>query len=195
MSVGTEIAGRSVKQVAIVGKLGTDILGAYGNYYAARLGAATLNLQADHQRFSATSYLDEADSAIAAAGGVQTTAADENRNRYMRLADDIGRVYAGAAGSGIDVASATVRHVDSSMRQQADADVTATNRTAADRANAYVSQASQARQNYRLALGEAEMLDIQAAYNKKMAKSERRSALWSAAGNFITSSVQNWAGA
>lgn len=194
MSVATEIAGRSVKQAGIVGNLGTDILGAFGNYYAAKLGSSMLHLQADHGRYMAQGYLDDAGSYMEAAGGVQESAADANRNRYLRLADDVGRVYAGAAGGNIDVGSATVRHVDRSLREQADADVAATNRTAADQANAYVAQAGASRANYWNAMASAKMMDIQAHYNKKMAKSQRRSALWSAAGNFITSSVANWAG-
>lgn len=194
MSVATEIAGRSVKQTALFGKLGTDILGAYGSYYAAKLGSSMLGLQADQERFMAQSYLDDADAYVEAAGGVQKSAEDENRNRYHRLADDVGRVYAGAAAGNIDVTSATVRHVDRSLREQADADVTATNRTAADQANALVAQAGSARANYHNAMASAKMMDIQASYNKKMAKSQRRSALWSAAGNFISESIANWAG-
>ncbi len=194
MGIATEIAGRSVKQTAIIGNLGTDILGAYGSYYAAKLGSSMMHMQADHARYMAQSQLDDAESYMEAAGGVQESAADANRNRHLRLADDVGRVYAGAAGGNIAVESATVRHVDRSLREQADADVAATNRTAADQANAYVARAGASRADYWNAMASAKMMDIQAHYNKKMAKSQRRSALWSAAGNFVTSSVANWAG-
>lgn len=188
---GMNIAGTAVRAAGIDGQFGTELLGAWGTYFKGKLSAGMQKLQADQMRFDAKGFLEDAESYIGTAGKVQRSGEEAGVNRYLQLGQDIGRIYAGAAGGNIDVSSGTVRHVDSSARLMAERDVAATNATAADQANAYVSQAKSARLDYINAMTQAKMQDINARLTKKLAKSMMRSQIVSAVGGWMSGHAQN----
>ena len=188
---GMNIAGTAVRGAGVDGQFGTELLGAWGTYFKGKLSAKMQKLQADQMRFDAKSYLEDAEAYIGTAGKVQRSGEETGVNRYLQLGQDIGRIYAGAAGGNIDVSSGTVRHVDSSARLMAERDVAATNATAADQANAYVSQAKSARLDYINAMTQAKMMDINARLTKKLSKSMMRSQIVSAVGGWMSGHAQN----
>ena len=146
-----------------------------------------MRTQAELARYNAKSHLEDANRAVEFAGDVQRSGEEAGVNRYLQLQQDIGRIYAGAAGGNIDVSSATVRHVDASARSMAQRDVSAINRSAQQSANQYVDQARDARLAYISDMTAAKMQDIQASYNNKIARSNARLGTWSAVGSYISS--------
>lgn len=164
-----------------------DFIGVYGNYLAQKQQSWSMRQTAQQERLQAKDYLDDATSLFQQAGKVQQSGEEQTRMRYLQLGQDVGRLRAGAAASGVDVSSATVRHVESGQRSMADADAAAVSRSSAERANSYVSQAGTQRRNYVNALADAAMLDIQADLNNKIARSNMRSGMWSAAGRTLAS--------
>ena len=188
---GMNIAGTAVRAAGVDGQFATELLGAWGTWYQGKLSASMQRVAADNMRYDAKGHLEDADSYIATAGKVQRSGEEETTNRYLQLGQDIGRIYAGAAGGNIDIGSAVVGGVESSARLMANRDASAISRTAADRANAYVAQAKSSRLDYINAMTQAKMQDIQASYTKKLAKSMMRSQIISAVGGWISGHAQN----
>lgn len=153
------------------------------DYYNAKFGADMQHASAQMMRDNAPTHLEDAREAMRMAGRVQQTGTEAATNRYLQLGQDIGHVYAGAAGSGIDVSSATVRNVDRSMRLMANRDVAAIGRTAAENARQYARQASAHRRAYTNDLVKANLTDIQADYSKRAALNKAHLGTASAAMN------------
>jgi len=179
--------GKVVEAIGYTGQYGQRLLGAWGTYYQAKMAARMDKLQAEQMRFDAQGRLWDAEALTTSAGKAQKAGEDEAVNRYLQLGQDIGRVYAGAAGAGIDVTSRSVRRVDSAARQMAARDVKAINANAADRANAYVAEATSAKIDYINQMAQAKMVEINANYQRKMAKSSMRSQAIGATGRFASS--------
>ncbi len=153
----------------------------WSNYYNAKFSSDMQRIGAQLTRQSASSYLDDAREATRMAGRVQQTGVDSATNRYLQLAQDVGHIYAGAAGSGIDVSSATVRHVDRSARLMAQRDVSAINRSTAEAARQFTRQASAYQRSYGSTLVKANLADIQADYARRAARTQAQFGTFSAA--------------
>ena len=180
------IAGMIVEGIGYTGQFGERLLGAWGTYLAGKMSARSQKLQATGLRYDAAERLEDATAYLTSAGKAQKAGEDEAVNRYLRLGQDIGRIYAGAAAGNIDVASRSVGRVDSAARLMAGRDVKAIGANAADRANAYVAEATSARVDYIRQMARAKMLDINASYERKMSKGMMRSQMLSAAGRFVS---------
>lgn len=181
------IVGAVFKGVGKTQAAAGDFMSVYGNYLSATQQSWAMRQTADQERLQAKEYLEDATSLFQHAGNVQQAGDERTRMRTLQLGQDIGHLYAGAAGSGIDVSSATVRHVERGQRVMANADIAAMNRSTAENANTYISQTKNARLNYVNAMTDAQMLNIQADLNNKIATSNMRSGMWSAAGRTLAS--------
>ena len=160
-------------------------VGAWTTYYGQRANAQMQKIGAKLIKQGAQSHLDASRSLTRQAGEVQQAGEDAAVNRYLQLGQDIGRIYAGAAGSGIDVSSKTVGHVDEAARTMAARDVAAMNKTTQGKANQLLDQALQSRLAYISDMTQAKMQKIQASYSQKIAKSQMRSSIWNAAEGLI----------
>ena len=193
MSAGgaLNIAGTAVRAAGIDGQFGTKMLGAWGTYFQSKLAAKDAKLQADQIGWGASDSIANANALTASAAKAQRSGEEEAVNRYLALGQDIGRIYAGAAGGKIDVASGTVGEVDSAARLMASRDIAAINANTADRANAYLAEATSARIDAINQQAQAKMLRIEATLQKKLAKSAMRSQIISAAGQWQSAHAQN----
>lgn len=181
MGIASTVEGTTTA-IGAVWDFADSAVNAWTKYYGEALNADMTGISADLKRQAAGSYLDQAASATRHAGQVQQAGMESAVNRYLRLGRDIGHIYAGAAGGNIDVSSNTVRDVDRAARLMANRDVAAISRSAANQAQDYSDAAKAARISY---IGEqtaADMMDINAEYSKKIARSQMRSSMWSAAG-------------
>lgn len=160
---------------------GAKASGAWTKYYEAKANSNMMRINAQLTRYNAKAHLEDAESAMMHAGEVQRAGEEGAVNRYLQLGQDIGRIYSGAAGGGIDVSSKVVGQVDSAARTMAQRDVDAMNRSTAQAANQYVDEARNARLAYISDLTAARMQEIQARYNKRIAASNARLGTWSAA--------------
>lgn len=153
---------------------------AQGNYGIQMAGAGLQRIGAEAKERSAAGYAQMA-------GDVQRSGEEAAVNRYLQLHRDIGRIYAGAAGGGIEVSSRVVSAADRTARQMANRDVTAINRTYAAQANQHLDQASQVRLAAAADRANARMAEVQARYGRDIARSNRTLGMWSAAGNLMGS--------
>ena len=185
------MAGTGMRAAGVDGQFGTELLGAWGTWYQGKLSASMQRLNASRMRRDAKALLEDAEGYMTSAGKAQQSGEEQAVNRYLMLGQDVGHIYAGAAGGNIDIASNVVGDVESAARAMASRDVTAINRSAADQANAYVAQAKSSRLDYVNAITQAKMQDIQARYTKKLAKSMMRSQIFSAVGGWMSGHAQN----
>ena len=167
--------------------------GATGDYFAnlanamTRYAGETMNahgqiLGSEMTRWGAKYRLQDAAKAAGYAGDVQRSGEEAAANRLLALGQDIGRVYAGAAGGNIDVSSRTVRGIDRAARMMAQRDVAATARTAAAQANRHIDEARGARLGYVGDILSADTQRIQGEYSEFVARSNKKMARYSAAG-------------
>jgi hypothetical protein len=187
-----KIASGIVGTVGAVWQFGAQVAGAWGSYYQTKANSAMQRINAGLMRYNAKSHLESAESNVEYAGNVQQAGEEEAVNRYFQLGQDIGHIYAGAAGGNIDVASRSVSHVDSAARLMAGRDVAAMNRSTQQAANQYIDEAKNARMSYISDMTAAKMQEIQASYNNKIAKSNARLQTWSAAGSLMTNIASAW---
>lgn len=189
---GLDIAGTAVRAAGVDGQFGMDVLGAWGNYFMRRMNARLARVQADAMESSAGGRLRDAASYNATAGNEQRTGLDEAALRTRQLGQDIGRVYAGAASGNIDVgASRTVREVDSAARTMAGQDVETIGANAAGRARTHQAEATSARADAGRISAQAEMQRVAARYQRRVAKSQFRMDLLSAAGGWMSGHAAN----
>ena len=192
--MGLNIVGTVMRAAANDVQFGLGLYGAWGGYLQSKMASKMQELSADQLRRRADRSLADADALVATAGKVQRAGEDEAVSRLLRLGQTVGRIYAGAAGGNIEVSSRTVRDAESSARLMAYRDVDAINRSAADRANAYVAQAGAARLQRVDDLTQARLMDIEAAYSRKAAKGVMRSQMVSAVGQWIAGHGSNLQG-
>lgn len=192
VGTGLNIAGTATRAAGVDGQFGMDVLGAWGNYFMRRMNARLAMAQADAIDAEAGGRLRDAGTYNATAGSEQRTGLDEAALRTRQLGEDIGRIYAGAAAGNIDVgASRTVREVDSASRIMAGQDVETIGANAAARAGAYQAQAQGARADAGRIAARGEMQRIQARYQRRVAKSQFRMDLLSAAGGWMSGHAAN----
>lgn len=177
--------GKVVEGIGHTGQWGVNLYGAWGGYMNAKLASTMQKFDADQMRYYAKDHLRSAEGYMATAGKTQRAGEEEAVNRYLQLGQDIGRIYAGAAGGNIEVTSGVVRNVESAARIMADRDVSAINRSTADRTNAYVNAAASERMDYVREMTQARMIDIGARLNRKLAKTNMYSGMISATGKFL----------
>ena len=189
--MGLNIAGTAVRAFGVDMQTGFNVLGAWGGYRAAKLNANMMEFEADRMRSQAKDLLEDAQTYIVSAGKAQRAGEEAAVNRYLQLGQDIGRIYSGAAGGNIEASSGVVRNTVSSARLMADRDVKAINASAADQANAYVAQARSSRLNYVNALEQANLMDVQAKYTRKVGKLNMYSGFISAAGGWMSGHASN----
>lgn len=180
-----KVIGTGLQVAGAVWQFGAQVAGAWGSYYQTKANSAMQRINARLTRYNAKSHLEDAESAVGYAGDVQRSGEEAGVNRYLQLGQDIGRIYAGAAGGNIDVSSGSVRHVDSAARLMAARDVAAQNRSTQQAANQYVDEARNARLAYVSDMTAARMQEIQASYNNKIARSNARLQTWAAAGSLM----------
>ena len=188
---GLNIAGTAVRAAGIDGQYATEMYGAWGGYMNAKLASTMQKFDADQMRYYAKDHLRSAEGYMATAGKTQRAGEEEAVNRYLQLGQDIGRIYAGAAGGNIEVTSGVVRNVESAARIMADRDVSAINRSTADRTNAYVNAAASERMDYVREMTQARMIDIGARLNRKLAKTNMYSGMISATGRWQAGHAEN----
>lgn len=188
---GLNIAGTAIRAVGIDGQYATEMYGAWGGYMNAKLASTEQKFDADQMRYYAKDHLRSAEGYMATAGKTQRAGEEEAVNRYLQLGQDIGRIYAGAAGGNIEVTSGVVRNVESAARIMADRDVSAINRSTADRTNAYVNAAASERMDYVREMTQARMIDIGARLNRKLAKTNMYSGMIAATGRWQANHAEN----
>lgn len=125
-------------------KFGSDLSSAYaygiqamGAYQSGKLSQWNYDQQA-------AAYKEDAASYMATAGDYQQEGLDQAFLRYQQLNEDVGRIRATAAGSGVDLSSDVVRRVDAQTRQNAAYDVNKIGQNAANKAQSAVYQARNA---------------------------------------------------
>ena len=194
MSMGMQIAANATKQAGTDMQTAATAFKAWTTYLDAKNRARQLKLDAELSRIRAGEYGQDAKSLMEAAGDAQLEGREEAEIRGLQLAQDVGRVYTGAAGAGIDVSSATARHVREGMRREGYRDMANITKRAANAASGYVSQATTARKNQIWANYDAKVQDINAKYAKKMGRLQMIGGLLSAAGLHVGQTGQNWLG-
>lgn len=192
MSMGMDIAGRAVQQGGTDISTGGLVLGALNKYWASRWEAKTLKMQSRVAKWEARQNKADAADLMRQSADAQLAGWQEAGMRGQRLAQDVGRIYAGAAGAGIDVSSDVVRHVERTNRAEAFADMDAINANAAAQGASYARQAGNAMAAYHIGMADAAQL----AQNAKMAKARGRmemvGGLLSAFGFHMSQTSQNW---
>ena len=186
MAAAMMMVGKGMQLTGAVWQFGAQVAGAWSSYYQTKANSAMQRINAKLTRYNAKTHLENAESAIEYAGDVQKSGEEASVNRYLQLGQDIGRIYAGAAGGNIDVSSGSVRHVDSSARLMAERDVAAQNRSTQQAANQYVDEAKNARLAYVSDMTAAKMQEIQARYNNRIARSNAHLQTWAAAGGLMS---------
>ena len=192
MSLGMDIAGRGVQQSGTDLATGGLVLGALNKYWASRWEARSLKMQARVAKWQARQSKADAAGLMLQAGDAQAEGWQESAMRGQRLAQDVGRVYAGAAGAGIDVSSYTVRHVEETNRREAAADVDAINANAAAKGAAYARQAGNAMAAYHIGMADAAQLRANAKMARQRGRMEMVGGLLSAFGFHMSQTSQNW---
>ena len=139
-------------------KAGAQIGLALNDYFAQRAKSNLLRLQADAREFDARQMLYDAEAYYNASAGAQNAGWQEATIRGMRLAQDVGRTYTGAAGAGIDVSSAVRANVEESMRREAAWDIGRIGENSTSEAKALMTKAGAAMANYHIGMGEAAVL-------------------------------------
>lgn len=112
----------------------------------------------------AKDYLRQAKEFVRAAGLEQKRGTEAASMRYSQLGEDIGHIYGAAAGSGIDVSSATVRDVVHGNRLEARRDAQTIMDNAREAARAQVYNAMNARIAAVNARAEAKIMRRNASY-------------------------------
>ena len=189
---GAALAGPILQTTGAVWQFGAQLGGVWGSYYQTKANSAMQRVNADLTRYNAKSHLDAAANAIKYAGEVQRSGEEAAVNRYLQLGQDIGHVYAGAAGGNIEASSRTVGHVVSAARRMADRDVAAINRSTAQAANQHVDEARNARLAYVSDMTAARMMDIKARYDNRIARSNAHLGTWGAAGGLMSNLGAAW---
>lgn len=159
----------------LAGNLGS----AWEQYVLGRARESQYRRDAERLEIAAGELDQTAESAVKSAGEAQLAGREEAAMRGLRLSQDIGRVFSGSAGAGVDVSSATVRHVAKGMRDEGYRDQMNMYANAANRANAYVDQAMTQRKNAIWQRADAEIARINA-------KAARRSGTWAALGGMVS---------
>ena len=172
-----------------VWRFGGEVGGAWSSYYQTKANGSMQRTNAQLTRNNAKSHREDAKSASRYAGDVQRAGEEAAVNRYLQLGQDVGRIYAGAAGGNIDVSSRTVKQAESAARLMANRDVAAINRSAAQAANRYVDEARNARLAYVSDMAAGRMMDIGAKYQNRVARSNAQMSMWSAAGGLMANTA------
>ena len=149
-------------------------------------------MQAKTAKFAAEQSREDAAGFMLRAADAQASGWQEAAMRGQRLAQDVGRVYTSAAGAGIDVSSATVRHVERTDRMEAKADMDAINANAAAQGRAYAEQAGNAMANYHMGMADAAQLRQNAKMARSRGRMEMLGGLLSAWGFHMSQTAQNW---
>lgn len=191
MSMGVDIAGRAVQQSGTDISTGALVAGALNKYWSSRWQAKTLKMQVRATEFAAEQSKADAGGYMMRAADAQASGWQEAAMRGQRLAQDVGRVYTGAAGAGIDVSSATVRHVERTNRAEAKADMDAINANAAAQGRAYAEQAGNAMADYYIGMADAAQLRQNAKMAKSRGRMEMLGGLLSAWGFHMQQTAQN----
>lgn len=164
---------------------GAQLGNAWADYFAQRLKAGQYRMQARGAEFEAKQYIGQAREYWRASSGMQEAGWQEAAMRGQRLAQDVGRVYTSSAGAGIDVSSASVRHVERTNRAEAAADVNAINANATAQARQYMTQSGNAMANYHIGMGNAAALRQNAKIARSNAWGELVGGVLSAAGTMV----------
>ena len=189
---GMDIAGRAVQQAGTDISTGALVFGALNKYWSARWEAKTLKMQARVAKFEARQNKKDAANYMKQAADAQLAGWQEAGMRGQRLAQDVGRIYAGAAGAGIDVSSDVVRHVERTNRAEALADMDAINANAAAQGAAYAQQAGNSMAAYYIGMADAAQLKQNAKMAKARGRMEMVGGLLSAFGFHMSQTSQNW---
>lgn len=137
---------------------GAQLGNAWAAYFGQRLQAGQYRMQASAAEFEAGQGITAAKRYWGAAAGAQRAGWQEAAMRGQRLAQDVGRVYTGAAGAGIDVSSDVVRHVERTNRTEALADMDAINANATAQAQQLMAQSGSAMAQYHIGMGNAAVM-------------------------------------
>lgn len=167
--------------MSLAGNLGS----AWNAYIQGKQEARMLEIGAEQSRYKASEYREDATALSKAAGDVQTQGQETAAIRGLRLGQDIGRIFSGAAGSGIDVNSATVQHVAKGTRSEGYRDMSAISKSAANQSQSYINQAISARKNAIWADYDAVVQNLNADLAKQAGRRQMIGGILSAAGMFI----------
>ena len=171
-------------------KFGSDLSSAYA-YGIKAIGAfQSGKLSQWNYDQQAAAYKEDAASYMATAGDYQQEGLDQAFLRYQQLNEDVGRIRATAAGSGIDMSSDIVRRVDAQTRQNAAYDVNKIGQNAANKSQSAVYQARNALINSAYATANGEIAKINAdaqgeAYDMTMRYGQRQAKV-----NFVMGVLQ-----
>lgn len=189
---GMSILGRAISQggtdTSLFGKLGN----AWTNYLRGKLQAKSMRLQGDMYGVQADEYDRQAEDYMRIAGDAQLAGRQRAEIRGLQLGQDIGRIYAGAAGSGIDVSSATVGNVERGMRREAATDIDAISANAAGEANSAIYSASAARTSAIWARADQQMAYLNSKWAKHSSKLGLFGDILSTVGWHMGQTSQNW---
>jgi len=192
MSFGMDMVGRGVQQG------GTDIqtmglgLKAYSSYLQMRQKGRALKLQAELADWRAGQYGRQADDLFAQAGDYQEQGQKEAQIRTLQLGRDVGRIYSGAAGAGIDASSRIAVAAERAARSEAARDVGEIAADAAGRARTSIAQSVTARQDAVFARADAKQLRANAKWAKNAGYLQLAGGMLSALGFHMGQTAQNW---
>ena len=181
-----ESSGSQIMMTGAYFRMGGNILHSLNKYWASRWEAKTLKMQSRVAKWEARQNKADAADLMRQSADAQLAGWQEAGMRGQRLAQDVGRIYAGAAGAGIDVSSYTVRHVEETDRREAAADIDAINANAAAQGASYARQAGNAMAAYHIGMADAAQLAQNAKMAKRRGRWEMIGGLLSTAGQFIT---------